>query len=106
MKDGKIDEEGDKDKINEIFTSSSTDKSKYPESPVQMNKSLAIGSSKVVAVPPSIVTNQAKQSGVKEWRSLLFSWKSLVYGLTVIYFVMSCGLVNILCYRFIILYLY
>ena len=105
LKDGKIFDEGEKEKIQEKFKGTSKEKLKGTENLGLGNKSMIFQLNKHAnGVETDKLFDLTK--GKKEFRSILFSWRTVLLTTLMIYIALTCGVSKILMFRYFTLILY
>ena len=104
LKEGKIEDEGEKQKISEKFSNLPSDKLRNVEGPGNQIKSMIIHTSKINQ--DSEESRVDLSIGKKEMNSLLTSPKILLITMIVFYLSLICGLAKLLLFRYYTLLLY
>ena len=105
IKNGKIDDEGEKSKIQERFKGESKEKVKGTENLGLGNKSMIF---QLNNEANRILNDECfdLRKGKKEFRSILMSWKTMLLIILITYIALSCGMSKILMFRYFTLILY
>lgn len=106
MQQGKITDEGEKDKMVDRFQNISTDKSRHAEN-------LGLGNQTMLLQTTKPGQNQIQDDcyfdlskGIAEFNSLLYGWKILLILTIIIYIALVCGFSKIFMFRYFTLLLY
>lgn len=105
MKDGKIIDEGESDKIQDKFKGIVKEKLKGTENLGLGNKSMIF---QLNNQTKGITTDEVfdLKKGKKEFRSILLSWRTILLITLVVYIALACGMSKILMFRYFTLILY
>ena len=104
LKEGKIEDEGEKQKIQEKFDSYSSDKAKTAENMSFANKSLLMQSTKIIHEPQD--TKSDSLVGRREFSNLFRTPRVVLMLVVVFYLALVCGMSKLLLFRFYTLLLY
>lgn len=106
MQEGRITDEGEKDKMVERFHNVTADKSRHAENLGMGNKTMLLQTNKPVQAHTHDEQYFDLSKGNAEFNSLLFGWKICLIFIVMIYIALVCGFSKILMFRYFTLLLY